>query len=53
VILAGSPERATEQAGALCDDGPAVAKPYDHARVLERIRRLLASRARDQVGKSG
>jgi DNA-binding NtrC family response regulator len=51
VILAGSPERATVQAGELCEDGPAVAKPYDHAYVLERIRRLLATRARDQGGE--
>ena len=48
VILAGSPERATEEAGTLCEAGPALAKPYDHQHVLERIRRLLAGRARDR-----
>lgn len=46
VILAGSVERATEKAGALCEEGPTLRMPYEHKFVLERIRRLTATRAR-------
>ena len=49
VILAGSPERATAEAGGLCEEGPALAKPYDHQHVLERIRRLIVVRERDRA----
>jgi DNA-binding NtrC family response regulator len=48
VALAGTVAKATEKAGDLCKDGPAVAKPYDHQLVLDRIRRLRA--ARDRTG---
>lgn len=50
VILAGSVSRAAEKAGDLCRDGPALAKPYDHRLVLDRIRRLLAARQRRRPG---
>ena len=46
VILAGSMEMATNQAGDLCDDGPMLAKPYDPQVVLDRIKRLMAARDR-------
>ncbi|HLY56414.1 MAG TPA: response regulator [Stellaceae bacterium] len=46
VILAGSPARAVEKAGGLCEDGPYLARPYDHQLVLARIRRQLAARDR-------
>jgi DNA-binding response OmpR family regulator len=46
IILAGSVVRATEKAGHLCEDGPAVTLPYEHKFVLERIRRLMAARER-------
>ncbi|MDQ0252460.1 DNA-binding response OmpR family regulator [Sphingomonas kyeonggiensis] len=46
VILAGSVDKAAEKAGDLCEQGPAIAKPYDHQLVLDRIRRMLASRDR-------
>ena len=46
VILAGSVDKAAEKAGDLCEEGPAVTKPYDHQLVLDRIRRMLASRDR-------
>ena len=46
VILAGTPKRAVDAAGKLCDDGPALMKPYDHKLVLAHIKRLLATRAR-------
>ena len=46
VILAGSPGRAAHAAGDLCEEGPMLAKPYDHQVVLDRIRRLLAGRKR-------
>ena len=46
VILAGSVDKAAEKAGDLCEQGPAIAKPYDHQLVLDRIRQMLASRDR-------
>jgi len=46
VILAGTLKTAVEKAGDLCEDGPALTMPYDHGRVLDRIRRLLAARRR-------
>jgi DNA-binding response OmpR family regulator len=45
VILAGSPSRAANTAGKLCENGPALSKPYEPQVVLDRIRRLLARRA--------
>jgi DNA-binding response OmpR family regulator len=50
VILTGSVVRATEKAGDLCLDGPALSKPYNHQLVLNRIRRLRAARDRNQSG---
>jgi len=50
VILAGSVAKAAEKAGQLCQDGPALSKPYDHQIVLDRIRRLLAARDRSKPG---
>ena len=44
VVLAGNVAVATEKAGDLCEDGPNLAKPYDHQMVLNYIRRLLATR---------
>jgi DNA-binding NtrC family response regulator len=46
VIFAGSVEKAVQHAGELCNDGPALAKPYDHVLVLDQIRRALARRER-------
>lgn len=46
VVLTGSPARAAQKAGDLCEDGPALTKPYDHRRVLDHIRRLQAARER-------
>jgi DNA-binding response OmpR family regulator len=43
-ILAGSIEKAVEGAGNLCNEGPALAKPYEHHLVLDRIRQSLARR---------
>ena len=48
VILASSVASAAEKAGDLCEEGPALTKPYEHKFVLEQIRRLLA--ARDRAG---
>jgi DNA-binding NtrC family response regulator len=47
VILAGSTDNTIRGAGEVCKDGPAIEKPYDHSRVLDRIRRSLG---RDQIG---
>jgi DNA-binding response OmpR family regulator len=44
VILAGSLEKTTARAGELCEEGPALAKPYDHRLVLQAIRRSIAAR---------
>lgn len=49
VILAASVEKAAEKASDLCEDGPAISKPYDHQLIVERIRRMMASRARNQA----
>jgi DNA-binding response OmpR family regulator len=46
VVLAGTPLRTAEQAGEICNDGPALVKPYEHKLVLEHIKRLLARRKR-------
>ena len=46
IILAGSPEKTAAQAAQLCDDGPAVSKPYQPQQVVDRIKWLLARRAR-------
>jgi DNA-binding response OmpR family regulator len=44
VILAGTPARAAEAAGNICEQGPMLARPYDPQVVHDRIRRLLARR---------
>lgn len=44
VILAGSLEKAVDQAGRLCNEGPALAKPWDHQLCLDQIRRSLGKR---------
>jgi DNA-binding NtrC family response regulator len=46
IILAGTVMKATEKAGDLCEDGPALVKPYDHRLVLDNIRRSMAQRGR-------
>jgi DNA-binding response OmpR family regulator len=44
VVLAGTAARAADAAGDLCDQGPALARPYEPQIVLDRIRRLMARR---------
>jgi CheY-like chemotaxis protein len=41
VVLGGTPERAAETAGELCEEGPSLAKPYDHQVLADLIRRHL------------
>ena len=48
VILAGSIEKVVDHAGTLCNEGPALAKPYDHHLVLDHIRQALARRDRSK-----
>ena len=48
VILAGSIGKAVDHAGTLCNEGPALAKPYDHRLVLDHIRQALARRDRSK-----
>jgi len=50
VILAGSIEKAVDHAADVCNDGPALAKPYEHHLVLDHIRRALARRERGKKG---
>jgi DNA-binding response OmpR family regulator len=52
IILAGSVEKATERAGALCNEGPALAKPYAHHLVLDQIRRSLGRRKPTRRGQT-
>ena len=47
VIRAGTMATAAEKAGDLCQDGPALSRPYDHRLVLDHIKRLLAARDRE------
>jgi DNA-binding response OmpR family regulator len=49
VILAGSIEKAVDQASTLCNEGPALAKPYQHLLVLDHIRQSLARRDRTKT----
>jgi CheY-like chemotaxis protein len=46
VILAGTPSRAAEAAGSLCESGPHLSKPYEPQAVLDRIRNLMGKRSR-------
>jgi DNA-binding response OmpR family regulator len=41
VVLAGSLEKTLNEAGKLCNEGPALVKPYEHELVLSHIKRLL------------
>lgn len=46
VILAGTVEKAVDRAGSICNEGPALAKPYEHHLVLDHIRQALGRRDR-------
>jgi CheY-like chemotaxis protein len=46
VVMAGTPARAADAAGELCEDGPTPTRPHPPSAVLARIRRLLAMRER-------
>ncbi len=46
MILAGTLSMATERAGELCEEGPVLAKPYDHGLLLDRIKQMVAARER-------
>jgi DNA-binding response OmpR family regulator len=50
VLVAGSISRAAHAASDLCDEGPLLTKPYEPQVVVDRIKRLLASRGRKQRG---
>ena len=43
VVLTSGIARSAKAAGELCEDGPTLVKPYDHADLERRIRALLAS----------
>jgi DNA-binding response OmpR family regulator len=42
VVLTAGSERTASSAGELCEQGPILAKPYDHAELARRIRSLTA-----------
>ncbi|MFG1420246.1 response regulator [Roseixanthobacter liquoris] len=48
VILAGTPAKAANEAAGLCDEGPHLARPYEPQSVIERIKQLMAARARNR-----
>lgn len=50
VVMAGTIEQSVGKAASLCEEGPALAKPYEHHLVLDRIRRVLAHRDRLKPG---
>jgi DNA-binding response OmpR family regulator len=49
VVLAGTPARAADAAGDICQRGPMLAKPYEPQVVIDRIRWLLSRRPRPQT----
>jgi DNA-binding response OmpR family regulator len=51
VVLAGSIEKAIDKASNLCNEGPALAKPYEHHLVLDRIRQAMARRDRGKTAQ--
>lgn len=51
IAISGVLERAAHKVGELCENGPTLAKPYDHAHVLDLIKRLRAER--DRSGGAG
>jgi hypothetical protein len=46
ILLAGTPERTVQNAAELCEVEPTLKRPYDPEFVLDRVKRLLAARAR-------
>jgi DNA-binding NtrC family response regulator len=44
VMMAGSVEQAVAGAAQVCEDGPAITKPYEHHLVLDSIRQSIARR---------
>jgi DNA-binding NtrC family response regulator len=50
IVLAGNVVKAVAKAGEICEEGPALIKPYEHQLVLDRIRRALAERDRRKGG---
>jgi DNA-binding NtrC family response regulator len=51
VVLAGTVKKTVERAGEICEEGPAITKPYSHQFVLDHIRQLLAARQRNKADK--
>ena len=51
LLLSGTVAKIAQNAGELCEEGPAPIKPADYHLVLDRIRRALAARDRWRSGK--
>jgi hypothetical protein len=50
ILLAGTPERMVRNAADLSEVGPAPKRTYEQALVLERLKRIVAARAKQQSG---
>ena len=53
VVLTSGPARSVQLAGELCEAGPLLAKPYDPAHALDRIKQLLARASRNGSHSAG
>jgi len=51
LLLSGTVAKIAQNAGEICEEGPAPTKPPDHDAILDRIRRALAARDRWRSGK--
>ncbi|MDX1819796.1 MAG: hypothetical protein ACU0A4_03440 [Paracoccaceae bacterium] len=49
VLLAGSIDGAASLANNLCEEGPQLSKPYDHAQFLDTLKQTLARRHRNAM----
>lgn len=48
VVMTGTVAKAAEKAAHLCEQAPALGKPYDHRLILAHIRRMQAARTRSK-----
>ncbi len=50
LVMSRSIDKTVSDAGKLCEEGPALSKPYEHQLVLDHIRQAMARRDRAQSG---
>jgi len=51
IVMAGTPRKAANEAGKLCEEGPALTKPYDDQLLESHIRQLLVARERARASR--